>query len=81
MILRAKYNGLCIDAVSRQLTDGLGWSSSFYIEEEDGAGSTVTEFLTRHFFPTEEAAIRSAIFAAQRKIDLGFSANSIRATS
>lgn len=77
MIVRSKYKDVIIEAVSRELRNGLGWSSSFYVEKDDGAGTTVTEFLSRHIFTSRGAAIRSGMVAARKWIDSGFSASQV----
>ncbi len=69
---RHGYKGFVIEASPHELKDGSGWTTDFFIEEHDGSGVNVTQFVLTPKFGTQEEAISAAVDAARKKIDAGF---------
>lgn len=69
---RHGYKGFVIEAAPHELKDGSGWTTDFFIEEHDGSGVNVTQFVLTPKFGTREEAILAAFNAGKARIEAGF---------
>ena len=72
MKVRQPYKGHVIEAMSLELRDNSGFVSELFIEKHDGEGVTVTQFFVPGVFESDESALRTAVLAACRKIESGY---------
>jgi hypothetical protein len=70
MEARQVYCGLWIDARSYKLLDGSLWTAEYRIREDNGPGTTGTVFILRESFKTSPSAIKAAIAAGRKRIDV-----------
>jgi hypothetical protein len=72
MKIREPYKGHVIEAMSSELRENLGFSTTLFIERHDSEGVTVTQFFVPGTFSSSDIAIRNAVVSGRRKIDTGY---------
>jgi hypothetical protein len=64
-----RYKGMWLDAKVMELADGSGWTAEVHVTEEDGPDDLVSRFVLKLKFPTEDAALGTALASGRKIVD------------